>query len=91
MKMVHDKKNSSIQRAYENLASAIILKAVYDYQKAIVCNAENLIEECEEFFNSEYYSALTKIDGDTLKRRLREGIDDQKRNRKDRVYRRLDY
>ena len=59
---------------YENLANAIILKAVRDYQHALTTlhfnpsnkEAIHTMKECESFFHSEYFSSLTTVDGDRL-------------------------
>ncbi len=71
-----------IHRAYENLAHTIILKAAEDYKKAVFCNADKLIRDCESFFKSDYFLMLTKIDGATLMRRVRAEVEnEQKRHR----------
>lgn len=64
---------------YENLANAIIATAAKDYMAALkilkksptnVC-AKDTADECERFFRSSWYSALTSVDGEFLIRRLR--------------------
>lgn len=65
---------------YENLANAIILRAVEDWRDADrrlrrkPQNRESraLKEETEEFFLSDWFSVLSKLDGETLLRRLQE-------------------
>ena len=65
---------------YENLANAIILRAVEDWRDAdrrLRRKPQNrevraLKEETEEFFLSDWFSALSKLDGETLLRRLQE-------------------
>ena len=57
--------------AAEELANAIIIKAVEDYRKAMkdlwLCprsvNARHTIVECESFFISPYFNTLTSVDG----------------------------
>ena len=59
---------------YENLANAIILQAVRDYRTALKClnmnpknkNAQHDRTEIERFFRSQWYSALTSVDGEML-------------------------
>ncbi len=67
---------------YEELANAIILQAVKDYRKALRQLKRNpqyssaIIEkeECEHFFQSEWFEDLTKVDGLWLMRKLREEV-----------------
>lgn len=67
---------------YEQLANAIILQAVKDYRyalKRIKMNPANKTAmadamECERFFRSDLYSALTSVDGEYLINRLREEV-----------------
>ncbi len=67
---------------YENLANAIILQAVKDYRTALKCmdrnpnnrNAQSDKEEVERFFRSQWYSALTSVDGEMLIRSLQEEV-----------------
>ena len=53
---------------YENLANAIILKAVKDYRQS---KSERTMEEIERFFRSGWFRVLTNIDGEQLIRDLR--------------------
>lgn len=57
---------------YENLANAIILKAVKDYRRA---SSKRTMEEIERFFRSGWFQVLTKIDGEMLIRELRKEKD----------------
>nr|DAV46427.1 MAG TPA: hypothetical protein [Caudoviricetes sp.] len=74
-------KNHSITN-YENLANAIILQAVKDYRTALNCLAMNPNNrsarydkaEVERFFRSQWYSALTSVDGEMLIRSLQEEV-----------------
>lgn len=70
---------SLIDRAYENLANAIIESAVTDYRKALKgvtydkrIPPNSVIETVEKFFRSSYFSALTNLDAEYLIGRLRE-------------------
>ena len=50
---------------YENLANAIILKAVDDYQKALKGETDKdkqTVKDIEKFFRSDYFMVLTKAD-----------------------------
>ena len=59
---------------YENLANAIILQAVKDYQMALKCLKNNPRDkvslsdknEIERFFRSQWFTALTTVDGEML-------------------------
>jgi hypothetical protein len=67
---------------YEQFASAIILQAVKDYRSAlrrIKMNPANKAAmsdamECERFFRSGWYSALTSVDGEYLINKLCEEV-----------------
>ena len=70
-------------RNYENLANAIILQAVKDYRMALrslKANPRNRTAqadkaEIERFFRSQWYSALTSVDGEMLIRSLQMEVD----------------
>ena len=65
---------------WENLANAVILQAVKDYREARKKlrkrpkneDAKLMISDCEAFFRSEWFKALTNIDGEMLLEKLRE-------------------
>lgn len=65
---------------YENLANAIILQAVKDYRaarKKLKYHPKNkeaklTVQDCEEFFRSDWFAALTSIDGRRLLDKLKE-------------------
>lgn len=65
---------------YEKLAGAIILQAVKDYRTARKKlkkypknkDAKLMIEDCEKFFCSDWFAALTSIDGQALLNKLQE-------------------
>jgi hypothetical protein len=76
---------SLVDRAYENLANAIIESAVNDYRKALKgvtydrrISPDHLIETLEKFFRSSDFGALTKLDGEYLISRLREEHEKEK-------------
>ena len=58
---------------YENLANAIILQAVKDYQ---LTDDEQELAEIERFFRSGWFGVLSKVDPEYLIRQLRK----EKRN-----------
>lgn len=68
---------------YENLANAIILQAVKDYRmalKSLKANFRNRTAqadkaEIERFFRSQWYSALTDVNGEMLIRSLQKEVD----------------
>jgi len=75
---------------YENLANAIVLKAVRDYRKALKAlqknyrnkKAKDEIKSIEKFFNSDWFNTLTKIDPKKLLEDLhKEAEDERKRKR----------
>lgn len=70
-------------KPYEELANAIVLQAVKDYRNALAQldryprnkDAKTEKEECERFFRSGWFKALTEIDSEYLIRRLNEEVD----------------
>ena len=60
---------TEIEKGIENLSNAIVLQAVKDYRSALSgCNvngrdSKSVIEECERFFQSEWFNVLTNVDG----------------------------
>lgn len=67
---------------YEEFAIGIIVLAAKDYRKALrrlMRNpnskaAQEEVNSCEQFFHSEFYEDLTKVDGGYLIRKLREEV-----------------
>ena len=67
-------------RHYENLANAIILEAVKDYRQARHKlkkrpkneDARLMVKDCEDFFRSDWFNALTALDGELLLKKLQE-------------------
>lgn len=65
---------------FENLANSIILQAVKDYRvarKKVKYRPKNkeaklMVEDCERFFRSDWFRALTSIDGEMLLTKLQE-------------------
>ena len=65
---------------WEKLAQAIIVQAAHDYRMArkhmakpdLRYTAQNTISECEEFFRSNWFRHLTRVDGERLLRMLEE-------------------
>lgn len=53
---------------YENLANAVIMQAVRDYRK---CQNPGILQELEQFFLSDWFMMLTKVDGTMILERLR--------------------
>ncbi len=72
--------------AYEDLANAIVLQAVEDWRKAVKTlkkrpryeAAKQMRDDCEKFFRSEWFEALTNVDGSIILRKLKQeaGIND---------------
>jgi len=71
-----------MDKPYERLANAIILQAVRDYRttlKALRMNPRNTTaksdrDEIERLFRSQWYQALTTVDGEMLIRKLNEEV-----------------
>ena len=69
----------SIERAYTDLANAIILQAVKDYRAALRRLAKHPFssmalsakEELERFFRSDWFELLTNIDAEMLITKLK--------------------
>ena len=65
------------QRGLEDLSNAIILQAVKDYRIALAGGSINgrdsksVIEECERFFQSEWFNVLTNVDGMVIMANIR--------------------
>ena len=67
---------------YENLANAIILRAVKDYRAAgmkLKRNPKNkdaklMVEDCERFLCSDWFGQLTFVDGKMLLKKLQEEL-----------------
>ena len=67
---------------YENLANAIVLRAVEDYRDALAVlehdprSRESLSEKAsiERFFRSGFYGVLTGVDGEWLINKLNEEV-----------------
>ena len=53
---------------YQELANAIILQAVHEYRETM---NQKTLSEIEEFFLSDWFEILTKIDGRDLLMKLR--------------------
>lgn len=65
---------------YEELVREIILQTVKDYRLARKRlrhhpkkkEANLMIDDCERFFRSDWFTALTMVDGDMILRKLKE-------------------
>lgn len=64
------------REAWENLANAVITQAAVDYQCLLMCRPPLYISEresaivseveCEIFFRSQYFAALTSVSGEYI-------------------------
>ena len=67
---------------WQDLANAIIIQAAKDYHRAIRVlkshpnhkKAVKRTAEIEAFFRSEWYSALSRVDGELFIKRLKSGV-----------------
>ena len=72
---------TGIETGIENLSNAIILQAVKDYLIALSGrdvngrDSKSVIEECERFFQSEWFNVLTNVDGEYLMTTIRKEFD----------------
>jgi hypothetical protein len=64
---------------YENLANAIVMQAVKDYRGAAKSlkrhpnsNARSVLNECERFFLSGWFEALTGANGEFILKKLQQ-------------------
>ena len=72
----------STNSPYEDLANAIVLKAVEDYREALRVlslnpnnnDAVSEVRSIERFFRSGYFGILTKLDPEMLIKRLNEEV-----------------
>ena len=63
---------------WQDLANAIIIQAAKDYRRALRTlkaypshgNAQRIKTEVEQFFRSDWYAAMSRVDGEVLLRRL---------------------
>ena len=71
----------TIEMAYQELANAIVLQAVHDYRNALKgitynpknkkLTPENIVKKVEQFFRSDSFRMLTKVDPEYLIEELR--------------------
>ena len=72
--------NKGYDDPYQQLANAIILAAVEDYRWAkkklkkhpTNKEAKLMVEDCEEFFRSDWFTVLSDLDGEDILKRLSE-------------------
>lgn len=65
---------------YTELANAIVMQAVKDWRDAVhklkkrprYEPAKEMKDECEEFFLSDWFTALTSVDGESILKKLKE-------------------
>lgn len=75
-----------LQENWEDLANAIIISAVEDYQSAykrLLRNPESEfrkkeVEKLEEFFRGSWYATLTDLDPNYLIRKIQEEIENDR-------------
>lgn len=61
---------------YEELANAIIIRAVEDYRRSLRTNNIGGIADCENFFNSSYFANITKVEGSYIIEKVRKEYED---------------
>ncbi|MFV0313659.1 MAG: hypothetical protein ACK5I7_01005 [Anaerotignum sp.] len=73
---------NGITRQYENLANAIVELAVKDYKRMLErlnvyskdYEAQSQKQRIEKFFRSDWYKALTNIDGEWLMKKIQSEV-----------------
>ena len=64
---------------YKMLGEAIVVQAAEDYREAYreYLKALSTIEECEDFFKSDWYAMMTNLDPDLLIKKLKEEVESE--------------
>ena len=62
------------QDPYQKLANAIVAVAADDYRSALKSKDQHLQESLENFFRSNWYRELTKVDGEFLLDALKKDV-----------------
>ncbi len=76
-----------IDRAYQDLANAVVKQAVEDYRKAlrgIGCGErkpDRVAKEVEQFFRSHHFEIFTKVKGEYLIERLKKEHEENERRK----------
>ena len=76
-----------VDRAYQELANAIVKQAADDYRKALKGRGYNgrkparIKKEIEQFFRSHYFETLTKVKGKYLIERLNKEHEENERRK----------
>jgi len=71
-------------KEYENLANAIVMQAVKDWRHSVkklkknphCATALSEKRDCERFFHSAWFEALTSVDGEVILRKLKQEAED---------------
>ena len=65
-----------MDRAYENLANAVVTTAAMDYRKALIKlkQAMDEVAELERFFDGEHIKIYTSLDGTSLKDSIKKQV-----------------
>ena len=72
-RMVKQSPTKAKERCYSALWKAVILQAVQDYRKRPEMRAE-----VTRFFRSEYFKAMTAVDGECIVSRLKSEVKNEK-------------
>jgi hypothetical protein len=62
------------EKGYVDLAAGIVKQAMFDYKKAPKENKESVIEECEQFFLSDWGQWLSDYHGEKIIRICRNAV-----------------
>lgn len=94
--------DEQINDGYEMLVEAIILQAISDYKIALkykdreanskymkykVLEAKRWYQEVRDFFHSDYYRGMCKIDGDAILEQIEKEVAEGNKKRRSRPYR----
>jgi hypothetical protein len=78
-----------MNKNYQDLANAIILKAVNDYRSALLSKRQNRINEIELFFRSDYFQNLTNVEPEMIIEKLKKEMEKKyefRKARRSRIY-----
>lgn len=70
----------TLDKNWQNLADAIVIQVAEDYKTGLLSDVyseeHKFVEECENFFDSEFYHLLTRVKGDVIMKKTKEIVDE---------------
>lgn len=71
---------ATLDKNWQELANAIVKQAAEDYKTGLLSDVyseeHKYVEECENFFDSEFYHLLTRVKGDVIMKKTKEIVDE---------------